>query len=117
VGQAHQGGKSRNANFCITKKAQARAQLNKQMADQLDISRYSENASYHAAAKEKAEARRSAAACSLLPCPFCRSADVGYYAFTCVIRCHYCGTEGPIDALRDQGRSVAAELWNRRAND
>lgn len=43
-----------------------RAQLDKKMTDQLDISRYSENASYHAAAKEKAEARRSAAACSAL---------------------------------------------------
>jgi Lar family restriction alleviation protein len=67
-------------------------------------------------ATEELIVRRSAAACSLLPCPFCGSADVGYYAFTCVIRCHDCGTEGPIDALRDQGRLVAAELWNRRAN-
>jgi Lar family restriction alleviation protein len=67
--------------------------------------------------KDKANGRLAGADCSLLPCPFCGSEDVGYYAYANVIRCHNCGTEGPIDSERDQGREVAAEVWNRRAND
>lgn len=54
-------------------------------------------------------------AVTLLPCPFCGEQSVGYYAFACVVRCNGCGAEGSVDPTRDQGREVAAELWNRRA--